>query len=590
MGLKTVVPVHCIWLIALLLLATAGQAKAIPGDFNGYHDDNLTPIEISELTLMPVRQPAEFLIADRNTSIDSLPLYRFRPLRTENLNQGLTDQAFWVRFRVQNSRLNLSRQWVLYHEHPYLDYMSVYVQNQGGNLVHHSLSDRRPFTSRPIDFRTLAVAHRTPPQSYTDVYVRLSFSGHETMSLSLFLASPVEFNKMAQDTMLLQGLYFGVMLLLLVVAVVFGIMLRQRVYWYYALFITASGLMWAKLTGVSYQYLWPQSVFMQNEGFNIVFLLTSITALQFSRVFLETPKLLPRWDKTISVLQIIMLAGIGLRLLGVYEEVLILSYVSLCTLILLPILGWFAYRKGMSYARWYAIAWSFYALGLLLSVISAGTNIFEWGMAPLAYAQLGSVIEAVFLLIALGERLVSWEKDRTEALKEALSDEITGLGNRRKLQAAYQEARKRFTGEGSPEFLALLAVDRFDDLLEQHGHEAADRVLKDIGATLRGLSRDEDVSVRYAGEEFVLLLQAPSMRAAYELIEQIRENFEQTPTQYRGLFIKHTFTAGLTEVTAGGKFISQQEAIVRAETALKQARAAGGNRCTIYRPGEQNQE
>lgn len=590
MGFKTVVPVRFIWLVAACMLAYGSHVHAIPGDFNGYQDDNLAAIDISELKLLPLRQPAEFLIADPDVSIDSLPLYRFRALRTDNLNQGLTDQAFWVRFRVHNSTLNETRQWVLYHEHPYLDYMTVYVQDEGSNLIRHSLSDRKPFNSRPIDFRTLAVAHTTPPDSFTDVYVRMSFSTQETMSLSLFLASPIEFNKMAQDTMLKQGLYFGVMLLLLVVAVVFGIMLRQRVYWYYALFIVASGLMWAKLTGLSYQYLWPQSVFMQNEGFNIIFLLTGITALQFSRVFLETQRVLPRWDKAISVLQVIMLAGIGLRLLGVYEEVLILSYASLCALIVLPVMGWSAYRRGLIYARWYSIAWSFYAVGLLLSVISAGTNLFGWGMAPLGYAQLGSVIEAVFLLIALGERLVNWEKDRTEAMKQALSDEITGLGNRRKLQAAYQEARKRFTGEGSPEFLALLAVDNFDDLLEQHGHDAADTVLKDIGATLRGLSRDEDVSVRYAGEEFVLLLQAPSMRAAYELIEQIRENFEQTPTQHRGLFIKHTFTAGLTEVTAGGKFMSQQEAILRAETALKQARAGGGNRCTIYRPSAHTQE
>jgi len=574
-----------IFISVVLLLAASSALASVPSDFTGYRDNNLQPIEIGRLEVIDILQPAEFLRADPSSSIDNLPIYRFRPLRVENLNQGVTDAAFWVRFRVQNTQSLSPRLWVLYNEQPYLDVMDVYIQDQGAHIVSYHLSDREPFPNRPIDYKTLAVSHQTAPDSFTDVYVKMMYEKADTMTLGLKLADAIVFNKLSQSSAALQGIYFGLMIALIVIAVIMGIMLRQAVYWCYGVFITFSALMWGSLSGFAYQYLWPQWVWWHNEGFNIIFLLVAMTALQFSKTFLNTKNILPRWHLAMGIMQLAMVGAILLRLVGFYEEVTLISYVSLCTLALLSVVGWLAYRQGLKFARWYALAWLFYGAGLVLSVISASSDLFPWGMEPLAFAQLGSVIESALLLVAVAERLVMWEHDRSEAMQQALSDDLTELGNRRKLQAAYQEAAKRFTGDGFPEFLALLSVDRYDDILETMGHEAADTVLKDLGTALRNINKGDDVSVRYAGEEFVLLMEADSMRAAFEQIEAIRERFASSPSVLRGTFIPHTFTAGLTEVTEGGQFISQQEAIARAEEALKYARSQGGNCSVVYRRG-----
>ncbi|WP_416224033.1 7TM diverse intracellular signaling domain-containing protein [Thiohalophilus sp.] len=100
-----------------------------------------------------------------------------------------------------------------------------------------------------------------------------------------------------------------------------------------------------------------------------------------------------------------------------------MSFASLALLALLPFLGYIAYQHGIQYARWYRVAWIAYGIGLLISVFSAGSTLLDWGaQTPLLYAQTGGVLEAIFLLVALGERLVKWDGDRLHALKIASQD------------------------------------------------------------------------------------------------------------------------------------------------------------------------
>lgn len=538
-------------------------------------------LKIEGLDDQLLRSPAQFMATAPDVGIDNLVLADFRPLTSKDVNQGITDQAFWLRFRLQNSSDQALR-WVIHNETTYLDTLSVYFADNGGERHRIHLSDREPFASRMLDYRALAFEHVTPSRGYTDVYLRLANIKADSVSLNMRLSSSEAFESRSRHEYAVFGLYYGAMAILIFLAVVVAWLLRQWVYFYYACFLLTSSLMWALLNGVAYQFLWPASVFWHNEGFHILYLLMTTSAFQFSRGFLQTRQHFPRIDRALRAGQVIMLGGIVLRFFGVYGPVLVLSFASLMTLLVLAPLGFLAYRRGQHFARWYAIAWVMYGIGLAISVLSAASARMPWGMEPLIFAQGAGVLEALLLLVALGERLLGWDRDRRLALRLANQDALTGLNNRRGLSLAYQSFRERYDRNRMPVFLALIDLDHFKAVNDSFGHEAGDRVLVELADLMRRTSRPEDVCIRFGGEEFAILLQAPSVHVAQEVVDRIREEFADNPTDYMGKTIPHTLTAGLVTVFSRSVYLTPQEMIRSADLALYEAKNAGRNKCLVF--------
>jgi diguanylate cyclase (GGDEF)-like protein len=88
----------------------------------------------------------------------------------------------------------------------------------------------------------------------------------------------------------------------------------------------------------------------------------------------------------------------------------------------------------------------------------------------------------------------------------ATTDPLTGLLNRRtfleRLMEEFAESRRH----GRPLSVAMLDIDNFKQCNDRHGHDVGDEVLRRFAALLKESVRDNDMAVRYGGEEFVLLL------------------------------------------------------------------------------------
>lgn len=565
----------------LLILAVFFASTAGLGDWLGSNRS----IDIGDLKTQALRDPAMFWVTDRDLTPDQLPHDAFRPLTAAHLNRGITASYHWVKVRLSNAEGEQARHWVLSHETSYLDELLVYHSDDGGPVTLTRLSDRVPFAERPLNYRTLAFVHSTEAGGYTDLLMRLHFDKADTLTLNFHLSDARLFHDNARLEHLMYGAYYGLMLTLLVIAVIFAIILRHMLYLYYAAFLGFSILTWSLLNGFAFQYLWPGSVFWHNEGFHIVYLLMTMTALQFSRGFLKTARHFPRIHRLIRASQWLMATAILLRFAGVYEPVLYLSFLGLASLSLLAPLGFMAYRKGMRYARWYSAAWVFYGVSLVISVLSAGSSLFNWGMTPLNYAQAGAALEAVLLLIALGDKLIGWDRDRRLALQAANQDPVTGLGNRRALEGAFENLQNRFVARGLPVFLILIDLDHFKAVNDQYGHDAGDEVLREMGKLLQRVSRPQDICIRFGGEEFALLLHAPALQDAIDVAERIRTEFAQTPTRYRDITIQHTLTAGITQWVSSSSF-TRSEMIRQADRALYEGKRAGRNRVQVYQDGQ----
>jgi diguanylate cyclase (GGDEF)-like protein len=106
---------------------------------------------------------------------------------------------------------------------------------------------------------------------------------------------------------------------------------------------------------------------------------------------------------------------------------------------------------------------------------------------------------------ALRQRLVALEHERNALRRDALSDPVTGVANRRSLlsRADYEIARHRRAGQSFA--LVMLDLDGFKQLNDRFGHAAGDDLLRDVAAALRRAMRAQDTVARFGGDEFCVL-------------------------------------------------------------------------------------
>ncbi|TAG72622.1 MAG: GGDEF domain-containing protein, partial [Burkholderiales bacterium] len=121
--------------------------------------------------------------------------------------------------------------------------------------------------------------------------------------------------------------------------------------------------------------------------------------------------------------------------------------------------------------------------------------------------------------------LARQQAKRAAALQKlALQDDLTGLPNRRALDARMSRAVERARESTSPLSVVMIDIDRFKSINDRFGHLIGDRTLNEVAAVLRATFRSGDFIARTGGEEFVVVLEDTDLRATNALCEAFRTN------------------------------------------------------------------
>src|SRR4029450_5368687 len=121
-------------------------------------------------------------------------------------------------------------------------------------------------------------------------------------------------------------------------------------------------------------------------------------------------------------------------------------------------------------------------------------------------------------------------------LREARTDALTGLANRRSVEETGTAELRRQARSGRPIAVILCDVDHFKRINDEHGHEVGDRSIRAVGDSLRSVMRATDTLGRWGGEEFLAILPETSAEEAAHLAERMRATVEAavmpSPTPY----------------------------------------------------------
>ena len=188
-------------------------------------------------------------------------------------------------------------------------------------------------------------------------------------------------------------------------------------------------------------------------------------------------------------------------------------------------------------------------------------------------------------LIEYDSRELTDELTRVRLL--SLTDELTGLPNRRAFKRRLEDEVARVQRYGFPLSFTLIDLDHFKVINDDFGHAAGDEVLRVYSRNILSIFRHHDMVARYGGEEFAVLLPNTDCDGAIRALNKVRRRASETRWQINGTVSKvPTFSAGVSLYKPGE---SASAFIERADKALYRAKHLGRNRIELditYSEGE----
>jgi serine phosphatase RsbU (regulator of sigma subunit) len=333
------------------------------------------------------------------------------------LSYGFTSSTYWFRFRLRNES-NTLEGWMLEIPYPPLDEIEVFQLNADGQWQATMLGDLLPFYRRQIIYRNYLVPLRFWDHTTHTFYVRVRSSS--SMRVPMQVVAEHAHSEAALESELLYGLYYGVMLVMLVYNLLVFFTLNDVSYLYYVVSIFFTLLLFSSLSGHAYQYIWYDSAWWANHTVPFAMGGLAIGSALFAQSFLEVRQYSRLWH---WVLRGIVASGLGIWvatfLMGYGFTVLVGTAVLSANTLALLGTGITCWRKGNKASRYYVLAWSTYLAGALLIILVS------YGVLPaypaFAHAvEAGSAMEVTLLAIALSDKYSLLRKDRERLQAEAL--------------------------------------------------------------------------------------------------------------------------------------------------------------------------
>lgn len=616
----------------------------------------VSPIMASALESEVQISPAETPIIAFNPSIDSQIIINSKmlfledPTHSETINSaiqksqpwkeinrnspnfGFTSSAYWFTFIIDNQSVE-NKKIYLEHPIPFLDSIKLYQTYKNNILQAYDVGDQYPFWNRPIIHQNFVMPFNLQP-GINQIYMRIASAG--TVEAPLTLWTPEAHAKASADNDLLQGIWMGMLGIMVIYNFLLFLSIKDKNYLYYVIFAFGFLFFQVSLKGYGFAYIWPDLIHFNSYAISTFIALCNLSVLMLVINFLELKKRYPRIHKV--MLMLASIAGILFVSTFFAPYSLTIRATSLmtfftCTISLL--LGYLSLFNGYQEARYYCLAWTatFIGIGFLLLVKFGliGSNFWTNNAGQIGVISLVALLsfalanrinrEKEMRLNAQNEALLNEKlarqsqeellnaqteannqleakvEERTRSMQQVLdelehansrlelasiTDSLTTLFNRghfeNRLAIEYKRA-KRHHRELS---IILCDIDHFKAINDNFGHKAGDDCLRHVALILKNtITRSGDIIARFGGEEFIILLVDTPLAEATKLADTLCDSFRNTSIDAKKQQIQFTASFGVSSLSQ--THIDDTDSLVNhADEALYEAKNSGRDQVCVW--------
>ncbi|RLP54734.1 MAG: response regulator [Ketobacter sp.] len=359
---------------------------------------------------------------------------------------GFSADHLWMQIPVHNPTDDIAR-LALEIAYPVLDHVDVYVLTEPVAGVadvpapltetHYRMGDTYPFHDRPANHRNFVIPFQLPPSADATLYLMIASSG--ALEAPVILWDYEHFFENQQSSLVGQGLYFGIMIVMILYNLFIYLSVRHVSYLYYTGAALSCALFVAGLHGIGFQFIWPTL-----PAINSIILPASISGFAFTTIFftitlLDVKRLAPKLYKLKIAFAVFFAAMFVLSMVLPYHlAIQMVAFIGVPSILLSLYTGAYMLHRGQRAARFFLLAWSSLLVSFLLTTFS------KFGLIPASTwiehsVQIGSALEVILLSFALADRINEERKAKHRAQQEALENEKRARQEQsRYLQLRYQ--------------------------------------------------------------------------------------------------------------------------------------------------------
>lgn len=401
-----------------------------PNLVNGGSDETLILRSSTEKVNL---YPSLYLLKDREMKLTvndiSSPASEknFLPAHETAQKSGFFNTATWIRLDVVNG--SDKEDWLLEFAFPLIYYINIYEKTDTGLVELVETGADFPFSNREINHRNFIFNLNIEENEKKTYYMVAHGGGDVHPPINIWQKDAFIQKTQVEFTVL--GLFYGMILAMIIYNSFLYLSLRIKSYLYYVLAISSTLMGHFTINGFSYQYLWPNYPAWNLIAAPFWVSVACIFILIFTRRFLDADYYIPKF-KNVSFL----LIGVN----GLVIILLFFSHLVALNLMLLSTISTFGtvltvaflcLRRGARQARFFIVGWIIFLLGVFITILERGAFLSYSNFTE--YAGQGALaVEVVLLSLALGDKINMMRAEKEQAEQEAIESQAVALESLKK--------------------------------------------------------------------------------------------------------------------------------------------------------------
>ena len=339
---------------------------------------------------------------------------------TKSPSFGFSDSAYWVRFSIKNHSQGFSLR-VLEIDYPLLWVVNLYRFNDTELVDTIYTGDSKPFGDRPLLHRNFIFPLRFLPEQTSTFYFKVM--SQDTVDLPMTLWKEDAFFYSDRLLQMMLGLFYGAMGLMILGAIGLYFILRDHVLLPYIGAFIAYNIAQMSLNGVAYEFFWPDSPEFNKFVRPMALYFCVMFFAILTSFFLTTKKSMPVFHRLLQLNMVMSVIGFFASFAFAFSVNIQLSMLLICFLFGVCLAAAVnAYRLNMPEVRYYALAWGAFIFGGVITILRA-FSIVSLDSVTIYAAQFGAIGVAIFLSLAIADRLSRDRREKDELQVEALAHE-----------------------------------------------------------------------------------------------------------------------------------------------------------------------